>query len=142
MKTKYLIAAVVLTMIGGVAVAGLTQPQPVDVDLDNMFAQGDQYTARTTTDDTQFIGCGSRTFDDGMGNSFVFGFCQAEDADGDTVTCFTQNPVLIEAMRSTSDFAFITFSWIDDGQDGAECIRVGHSTQSFYLPNFKTKDKN
>ncbi len=142
MKARFLLATVVLTMITGVAVAGLTQPAPVDVDLDNMIAIGDQYTARITKDDTQFIGCGSRTFDDGMGNSFVFGFCQAEDADGDNVTCFTQNPVLIEAMRSTSDFAFITFNWRDDGFGGAECIRVGHSTQSFYLPNFKTKDKD
>ena len=83
-----------------------------------------------------------RTFDDGMGGSFVFGFCQAEDAEGNNITCFTDNPVLIDAMRSTSDFAFITFNWRDDGLGGAECIRVGHSTQSFYLPNFKTKGSN
>lgn len=120
--------------MAGVAYAGLVQPAPVDVDLTNFFAQGDQFTARQSAGDTQFIGCGSRTFDDGLGSSFKFGFCQAEDADGDSVTCFTQNPVLLDAMRSTSDYAYITFSWRDDGAGGAECIRVGHSTQSFYLP--------
>lgn len=134
MKIRHILAASALTIMAGVAYAGFVQPAPVEVDLVNFFAQGDQLTARASAGDTEFIGCGSRTFDDGLGASFKFGFCQAEDADGDSVTCFTENPVLLDAMRSTSDYAFITFSWRDDGAGGAECTRVGHSTQSFYLP--------
>lgn len=134
MKIRHALAASALTIMASVAYAGLTQPAPVDVDLAGFFAQGDQLTARTSAGDTQFIGCGSRTTDDGLGFTFQFGFCQAEDADGDRIICTTQNPFLIEAMRSTSDYAYITFSWQDDGFGGAECIRVGHSTQSFYLP--------
>jgi len=134
MKIRHILAVSALTIMASVAYAGLTQPAPVDVDLVNFLAQGDQFTARTSAGDTEFIGCGSRTTDDGLGFTFRFGFCAAEDADGDNITCFTLNPVLIDAMRSTSDYAFITFSWQDDGAGGAECIRVGHSTQSFYLP--------
>lgn len=143
MITKHILSATILTLVASFAFAGLVQPAPVDVDLDNSFAQGDQLTARTSTGDTEFIGCGTRVFDDGMGNSFVFGFCQASDADGDEITCFTQSPALLDAMKAIDSYAFITFNWDDDGFGGAECIRVGFSTQSFYLPdpNIKPKGK-
>lgn len=140
-KMKYLVSMAVLTLLAGLASAGLKQPAPVTVDLDNMTAQGDQNTARIAADDVSFIGCGIRVFDDGMFSN-AFGFCQAGDSEENSVTCFTQNPNLLQAIGRTSDFAFITFSWRDDGFGGAECIRVGSSTQSFYLPNFTTKGKN
>ena len=112
------------------------------VDLVNMTANGDQVTARIAKDDFSYIGCGIRVFDDGV-NSFAFGFCQAAaDSEENQITCFTENPNLLQTMGATSDFAFITFSWQDDGFGGAECTRVGYSTQSFYLPNFTTKGKN
>jgi hypothetical protein len=97
-------------------------------------------TAANAKNDVEFIGCGSRTFDDGAGFEFRFGFCQAADAAGTTVTCLTESPALLDAMRSTSDSAFITFSWVNDGTDEApdlRCTRVGHSTQSFYLDEVK-----
>lgn len=144
MKIKSLISAITLTLLAGFAFAGLVQPAVVEVDFDNMFAQGDQLTARTSAGDTEFIGCGTRSFDDGMGSPFRFGFCQATDAGGDTITCFTQNGALLDEMRASNDYAFISFNWQDDGFGGAECIRVGFSTQSFYLPdpNVKAKEKD
>jgi hypothetical protein len=131
---KKILSVTILALLAGFAFAGLVAPVPVDVDLDNMFAFGDQFTARTSAGDTQFIGCGTRSIDDGTGNPFRFGFCQASDADGDEVTCFTENANLLDEMRANNDYAFITFGWQDDGGGGAECIRVGFSTQSFYLP--------
>jgi len=41
---------------------------------------------------------------------------------------------MVEAIRSISDFTFITFSWVDDGNGGAECVTIGNSTQSWYIP--------
>jgi hypothetical protein len=134
MKIRYLLSVTVLTLLAGAAFAGLAQPAPVTVDLVNMFANGDQLTARTSANDTEFIGCGTRNIDDGTGNPFRFGFCQASDADGDEITCFTERDSLLDEMRANTDYAFITFGWQDDGFGGAECIRVGFSTQSFYLP--------
>jgi hypothetical protein len=134
MKTKHLLSIVPLALLAGVVYAGLEQPALVAVDLVNMAANGDQHTARTSAGDTELIGCGSRSIDDGTGNAFRFGFCQATDADGDTITCFTQDAELLNEMRANSDYAFITFGWQDDGSGGAECTRVGYSTQSFYLP--------
>lgn len=143
MRTKNILFTIALTVIAGGAYAGFVQPVAVDVDLVNMTAIGDQLTARTSANDIEHIGCGTRYFDDGTGNAFRFGFCQAVDADGDEITCFTQLDSLIDEMRASSAYAFITFNWQDDGSSGAECIRVGFSTQSFYLPdpNIKGKDK-
>lgn len=142
MQVKYLLLTVASTLLAGGAYAGLVQPAPVMVDLNNMFAQGDQLTARTADNDVEFIGCGIRIFDDG-GNAFTFGFCQAQDSAEVAITCFTFNPDLLEAMRAASAYSFITFAWQDDGAGGAECVRIGFSTQSFYLPdpNIKPKEK-
>jgi hypothetical protein len=142
MTKRNLIFAAALALVWGSAYAGLAQPAIVTIDMDNQLAQGDQLAARTAKDDTSFIGCGTRHFDDGMGNSFRFGFCQAGDADGNAVTCFTQNPNLLDEMRANSSNAFITFSWDDDGAGNLTCNRVGFSTQSFYLPNTTTKGSN
>ena len=140
MKIRSLILTITLTLLAGLAVAGLFQPAPVNVDLVAMSALGDQLTARKSAGDTEFIGCGTRSFDDGMGNTFRFGFCQAEDADGDEITCFTQSDALLDEMRANNDYAYITFNWQDDGQGGADCVRVGFSTQSFYLPDILEAD--
>lgn len=142
MKIRNISLIAALTLIAGGAYAGLIQPAPVTVDLVNQFASGDQNTARTVKDDVSFIGCGIRVTDDGVNPPFAFGFCQASDSEENQITCFTQNPNLLQAMGANSDFAFISFNWQDDGFGGAECTRVGFSTQSFYLPNFTTKGKN
>ncbi len=141
MKNIYLISIAVLMLGAGTVHAGAVIPSPVLVDLDNMFAQGNQVTARFADNDTDLIGCGVRVFDDGI-SQFSFGFCQATDSDEENIVCFTQNPNLLETMRANSDFAFITFNWQDDGFGGFECTRVGFSTQSFYIPDFELNDSD
>ena len=119
--------------------AGLYQPAPIIVDMLDRFAQGDVTTAANSNNDVEFIGCGSRTFSDGV-NSSRRGFCQASDADGNRVVCNTLDPVLVDAIQAISDRAFITFSWVNDGTDDEpvlRCTRVGSSTQSFYLDKIK-----
>lgn len=136
MKLKLIGAALLSSaVLAPAAIAGLTQPAPVIVDLDGAgggFAQGDLITARTDKTDTVFIGCGVRDFDDGAGGAFTFAFCQAEDEEGDAAFCNTQNPGLIESIRGSSDSSFLTFSWVDNA-GAPECTRIGFSTQSFYL---------
>ena len=60
MKLKYFFAVTILALITSVGFAGLSQPASVEIDLDLRTAQGDQVTARTADNDTEFIGCGSR----------------------------------------------------------------------------------
>ena len=141
MKIGNISSIAALLLIAGGAYAGFSQPAEVIVDLDNMFAQGDQHAARTAKDDVSFIGCGIRNLDDGV-NLFAFGFCQAGDSEENGVTCFTQNPNLLQTLGAMNDMSFVTFNWRDDGAGGAECTRIGFSTQSFYLPNVTTKGSN
>jgi len=140
MKRILLCSIAALGLLSGVAFAGYQQPVPVVVDLVNMDALGNQLTAQTSDNDVEFIGCGIRVFDDGV-NSFSLGFCQAGDSEENQITCFTENANLLDTLKASSDFAFITFSWQDDGFGGAECTRIGFSTQSFYLDAKKKKAK-
>jgi len=138
MKARHAAAVVVLSLISSVAMAGLTQPAPVEVTLNsdgsgNAF--GDMVTARFADNDVELIGCGIRVRDDGAGGTFEFGFCQATDSADERGFCQTDRPDLLEALKATADYSFITFSWNPDG----ECRSIGFSTQSFYIPDKKAK---
>ena len=128
-----------LALLSAAAVAGLSQPAPVIVDLENRTASGDMLTAVTDKAENVFIGCGTRNYDDGNGGVFTFGFCQAEDADGEHIVCATLNPDLVQAVRAISDFSYIQFLWEDDGNGVASCTSIGISTQSFYIEKPKSK---
>lgn len=130
MKIRTAIATLTLSLASSAALAGLTQPFVVEVDLVNRIASGDTVTARYSRNDVEFIGCGIRKIEDGVGGVFTFGFCQAQNIDEEQITCFTENPELLDAISSQPDFAFITFSWDED----EVCTRIGNSNQSFYLP--------
>jgi hypothetical protein len=135
--STFLISIAALSLVISTASAGTVQPAPVMIDLDNMQAQGDMATARFSDNEFEFIGCGVRQFDDGSGGDFTFGFCQARVADDAGIVCVTLRSSLIDAMKSIGDYSFITFGWDENG----DCTRVGISTQSFYIPEFKLKDK-
>jgi hypothetical protein len=131
-KTLSFSMLVALVLASSAALAGFTQPAPVAVDLTERLATGDMATSRYTKGQT-FIGCGVRTVVT-AGGVVTFGFCQAGDAEGDEITCFTENAELLDVMKATGDFSFIVFAWTEDEEGGAECTRIGFSTQSFYLP--------
>ncbi len=130
MKRLVSLVAGAMAMISTAAFGGSVQPFPVDVDLVALTANGDMVTARYSANENEFIGCGIRIFDDGAGGTFSFGFCQAEDRDGERAFCNSQDAALLDAISSSGDFGFITFSYDEDGV----CTRIGFSNQSFYLP--------
>ncbi|WDI31106.1 hypothetical protein PUV54_14215 [Hyphococcus flavus] len=129
------------TFLASAAVAGLYQPQVVDVDMAGGFAVGDMITARNDKDDTVFVGCGIRSLETSPTETFDFGFCQAADPDGEQVTCFSQNSELLDTIRASADASFVTFNFVDDGAGGFNCTRIGFSNQSFYLLDAKGKTK-
>lgn len=127
-------------MCASTALAGLYQPAPLTVDLDNRIATGDMASVSGSKDNTAFIGCGTRrTSLPDFGIDFRFGFCQAGDDLGNQITCFTEDPALLDEMRAGNDGSFITFSWDWDVEPGGSCTltRVGFSTQSFYITKAK-----
>ena len=129
-KRLTLVIASSLAMATTTALAGMVQPAPVDVDTVTRFAGGDMTTARYSDDKNVFIGCGIRKIQDGAGGIFSFGFCQAEDAEEERGFCNTQDAGLLDAISSSADQGYVTFSWNEDD----ECTRIGFSNQSFYLP--------
>ena len=137
-KTTYFLSTIFLMLVATTGFAGYFQDVPVIIDFNSGFSEGNQLTAKTAPNDVEYIGCGVRNFNDGA-FSFRFGFCQAGDAAGNEVFCDTQNPSLVDDIGSMSDYAYITFSWREVAPDVYECIRVGSSTQSFYLPEKKAK---
>ena len=133
MKLKQWIAVGVLALGSSVALAGLVSDVPVTVTLNadgSGNANGNMVTARFSSNDVEFIGCGVRRIDDGAGGVFLFAFCQAADAANVQGFCSTENPNLIASIGDQDDFSFITFSWNAAG----ECRSIGNSTQSFYIP--------
>jgi len=132
MKIRYVLLTLLLTFTSTVTFAGFTQPQKVQVNLEQRTALGDMFTARFEKDDAVFIGCGIRASSTGEDTANYFGFCQALDSEGDQISCFTNNRELLDTMKATSDFSFVTFSW----DENDSCTRIGFSTQSFYIPNF------
>jgi hypothetical protein len=144
MRVKYLVLTIAMLLVSGLVFAGYLQPAPVQVTVNqdgSGQALGDMVTARFSDNSLELIGCGVRNIDDGAGGVIEFGFCQAvmDDGSEDGLSgfCNTFNSGLLNAMKATSDFSFVTFSWNDQG----ECTRIGFSTQSFYLPEFAKKQK-
>lgn len=135
--TRKFTLAIALMAFATTAEAGFTQPAEVDVDLVAGLAQGDQVSARYTADAIQYIGCGTRRRALAAGGYFDNGFCQARDAAGEQITCTTTDSGLLEAIHSSGDYGFVTFSW---DVATSECTRIGFSNQSFYLP--KRLDRN
>lgn len=135
MKTRPVIAGAALALVCSVASAGLYQPVPVQIDFTNRTASGDMLTARDSVNPNEFIGCGVRYSSAGL----VYAFCQAGIGpdEGQYFTCYTFNPALVDAIKSIGDFSYITFRWNEDG----ECTYIGNSTQSFYVPDLKSKAK-
>ncbi len=139
-KLKYTFLTGALTFFSTMVFAGFNSPFPVEVTLNpdgSGRADGDMVSARFADNDFELIGCGVRIIDDGAGGNFQFGFCQATDSAGEQAICNTFRADLLEAMRSTADYSFITFDFNSDG----ECTRIGFSTQSFYIPDNVDKAK-
>ena len=65
MKLKILLTTVI-TVFSSLAFAGLHQPAPIEIDLVLRTAQGDMLTAANSVNSDEFIGCGTRSFDDGV----------------------------------------------------------------------------
>jgi len=128
-------------LLSAPAYAGRVNPQAVNVDTDLMFASGDMITAFDAKDDDVFIGCGTRNTLIPSGGMFSWAFCQAEDADGDNVTCFAFDNELVETINAINSDSYIQFRWEDDGFGGFNCTHMGFSTQSWYLDKHTKANK-
>jgi hypothetical protein len=133
MRMKQLMGIGGLVLGSSAAMAGLVTITPVTVTVNpdsSGSANGSMSAARFSKNEVEYIGCGVRRIEDGVGGVLVFGFCQARNAAGDLGFCNTENAALIASIGDQDDYSFITFSWDEEGV----CRSIGNSTQSFYIP--------
>jgi len=107
------------------------------------WANGQMWSARSSKNDVEMIGCSYKARELGDGSVYKWGFCQARDVNDVHVMCWSDNPELLDAMQATTPFAWAQFRFteIDPNFFGGErhCTQFGYSTQSFHLPEFTTK---
>jgi hypothetical protein len=130
MKITKVILALVAALASAIVFAGAVNPLNVVVTLNDDgsgSAEGDMVTARTSINDVELIGCGTKEFKNFTG----FGFCQAADSENNYIVCTTTKPHLLDAMKATGDYSYIRF----DVDKKGECTRIDFSTQSWYLPS-------
>ncbi|MEL7298541.1 MAG: hypothetical protein AAGJ86_12835, partial [Pseudomonadota bacterium] len=94
------LGALMAMLLSGLAMAGQYTPQPLTLDLVNRTAGGGMVTVRFSSNDTEYIGCGIRAFDDGAGGATWFGFCQARNEKEEVGFCNTANPELLSAIMA------------------------------------------
>ncbi|HSC05366.1 MAG TPA: hypothetical protein VLD59_00915 [Steroidobacteraceae bacterium] len=133
MQLRKKIAVGAFVLASSAAMAGLVGDLPVSVTLNgdgSGSAIGLMTTARQSKNNVEYIGCGVRRFEDGLGGVFEYGFCQASTATAVVGFCETENPGLIASVGDLDDYSFITFAWNAAGI----CQSIGNSTQSQYIP--------
>lgn len=114
-------------------IAGSAIEAPVEINLETNSASGNMKTARFSKNDSEQIGCGTRTIGaTDYSPAFSWGFCQAQVIEGESVMCFAyDNPELVDQIKSLASFSYISFRWDDEGN----CTYAGSSTQSQYIPS-------
>lgn len=133
MKPIHLTTIILGLVLTGLVSAGAYEPRPVDIEVNgdgSGNATGGMTTARFSDNDVEYIGCGIRLYAMPDGSYMHWGFCQAKDASGTQAFCNTQDPKMLDVMKATGDYSYITFEWNSD----EECTGIGFSTQSFYIP--------
>ena len=130
MKMRKTMTIAAMSLASALAFAGAVTSISVEVELNDDgsgTASGAMVTARTSDNDFELIGCGTKEFKNFTG----FGFCQAADFEDNYIVCTTTKPHLLDAMKATGDYSYIRF----DVDKKGECTRIDFSTQSFYLPS-------
>lgn len=125
------VAAAFLSSI--TAFAGENTPQPVTIDLVAGEAQGGMWTARSSGDANQMIGCARSVgvypspYDD-------YGYCHATDADGVFVGCLFLDPKYFDVISSINAYSYIKFHFDGGPDEYSNCTALVVSAKSAYLP--------
>lgn len=123
---KIMKVGLLITLIAcsGSGLAG--QRQQVEVYVDKRgpirYAEGTLVDARGSADTLQLIGC--FTYSSGSG------LCRARDSAGNFGSCYSTNPIIIEAMRNLNSDSYLFMTW---GEDNV-CTEVFVENNSYSRP--------
>lgn len=116
----------VLSLAASPARAGTKETHLVDLSLESMNAMGDLGAVRNSLSQTPFIGC-SITAVQGQP---ISGMCAARNQRGETVSCSTTDPTLIQAISYLHGDSFLQFSW----NSAWECTAITVYQSSMFQP--------
>lgn len=130
MNKKLALALSAVTLVtaaaGATALAGTKLPGPVQVNLNDRWAQGSMGFARATTDNTTQIGCQVQVVDLGTPSMN----CVARDAAGNAIICSTDDPNMMSIMGALNSDSYIHFEW----NAAKSCTTLYIATNSVYQP--------
>ncbi len=94
-----------LAVVGVATSASAGQRNNEPVYVASTYAYGSMGSARTSGDNTQYIGCYAFSYHDGDVNVG----CQARDANGNSVYCYSTDPQFVQAVSAVNDESHIYF---------------------------------
>jgi len=133
MKALKTIFVAISFLISITAFAGEQQSLSVIIDLDAGVAQGSMWTARSSDDDKQMIGC-ARSIGEYEPPEDDFGYCHAIDADGVLVGCVFYDQKYYDAVSSINAYSYIKFGFDGGPGEYSNCTMLVVSAKSSYLP--------
>lgn len=125
-RTSKVVCVVGVLMAAGSALAGYKYGDGVFIDVTGRWAQGTFATTRATPDGMQYIGCSAYVHESGG----QYGMCEARDAAGVSVYCYSTNPALMAQARAVPGDARLGFSWNESGT----CTSIHFATGSYLAP--------
>ena len=126
-------SAALFALVPSIAHAGVASQMNVTIDFEEKIAEGIMKTARFSSNQDELIGCGVRYYlNEDLVIDFSWAFCQARLSyePGIYVSCYTENPELIDKIAALNSYTYVVFQWNDNG----DCTHFGFSTQSMHIP--------
>ena len=132
MKQVQIIVFAALIALPLMVRAGGSIQSPVEIEGSGgtFTATGSLASARFSDNDVELIGCrllGTA----GVGSDV---HCVARDSAGTTVTCFSTDAFIIEAVQAIS-----AYSWLRIEAAGGDCTHLYVSTRSQHIPDQRTQ---
>ena len=125
-------AAVVSVLVGVSAWAGAKATYSVSLSFGSSgggLAAGPLGSVRNSASTVEHIGCMVAATGASSGGT-EFGYCSASDTNGTFVSCYTQDPKLVNAMRAIKGDSKLQFDWNAAG----DCTAVVVEESSSFAP--------
>jgi hypothetical protein len=121
-----MVALVLVAGIAGAVRAGARKTGTVTINTSSHYAQGYLGSVRNSTNRVEFIDCYRYAYWTGYSDLW----CTATDSSGNSVSCSTETPELIQAASAISGDSFVAFDW----DDGGECTEIDVDNGSYTAP--------
>ena len=131
MKLLQSLVPAVLLLVCAQAFAGAYNAAPVYIDIEEQWAEGNLIAARFSDNDAERIGCavGNGVLSPDPANAH-YAYCEASLVAGESVSCLTYDPAMIDTIASINSFSYVYFRWNDEGM----CTHVTVATRSTHIP--------